>query len=467
MIGINEIHSRESEDSVIGGLLIPNCDPNKKLEVFDLLTPEMFYLQINRDVFTAQRELFKSGKPLDLITVAEYIQEKKINVEFHQIGSMATNTPSAANVLAYAENVRKSFYKRQLIHLCQESNDKIFNGGEPEDVITNLESNLTMISQLNGADHIEHVNNISDAWLEEMERRMNAGGEITGQETGFKDVDQALLGFNEDDLIIVAGKSGTGKTLFSQAITRYIAVNDHKAALFFSMEMSRVQVYERFVSGEAKVPPQEYRKGTMSKSDWAQTQNAALRIKNSGLHIVSRPALSIGQIRGMARKFKARNPNLGVIVIDYLTKMSLPKADRRDIAIGEVTSALKEMAQELKCPVVLLSQMNRGGDRMKGQRPQMTDLKDSSSIEQDADVILMLHREGRLNENYPQDLLEVIIRKSRHVDAESTIYLRCVNGGYQDIQAHEAMAQIDTMSESVHKQDYRAKEQGVSRGGFN
>lgn len=457
MIEIKAIYNQESEESVIGGLMIPNCDPNKKLEVFDLLTPEMFYLEYNRTIFEIQRILFKTEKPVDIITVANYAEAKNLNIEFHEIASRASNTPSAANILAYAENVRTSFYKRNLIALCQESTDKIFSGDDPEGVITELESNLTIISQLNGADHIEHINDISDAWLDELERRAECGGMITGQRTGIEDLDNLLLGLNEDDLIVVAGKPGTGKTLFAQFIESYITIQDKKPSLFFSMEMSREQVYERFVSIESKVNHLSLRGGVLNDFEFGMICEATGRLKNSGLHIVSRPAMTVGQIRGMARKFKARNPDLGFIVIDYLTKMSFPKADRRDISIGMVTSALKEMAQELKCPVMLLSQMNRGGDR-SGQRPQMTDLKDSSSIEQDADVIIMLHKEGRLNEHYPQDLIEVIVRKARHTD-EGTVFLRTGLGGYGQISIAEAAMEIERMG-------MNAPQQTKGKGGF-
>ena len=157
--------------------------------------------------------------------------------------------------------------------------------------------------------------------------------------------------------------------------------------------------------------------------------------------------LSIGQLRAIARKFKAKK-HLGLIVIDYLGKMALPKADRHDLAIGEIVTGCKRMAQELKTPVLLLVQMNRSGDRLK-PRPQMTDLKDSSVIEAEADLIAFLHREGRLNDNYPQDLLEVIVRKSRHVpEAEKTYYLRMVDGGYQDVPDIDAIQQIEMTSQS-------------------
>ncbi len=223
------------------------------------------------------------------------------------------------------------------------------------------------------------------------------------------------------------------------------------------MEMSRVQVYERFVSGEASVSPAEYRKGMMTEDSMKRTQNASLRIKGSNLHIVSRPALSLGQVKSICRRFKQQYGDSGLVVVDYLTKMKLPKADRRDLAIGEVTAGLKELAQEIEYPVLLLSQMNRGGDRFQ-KRPQMADLKDSSSIEQDADVIIFLHREGRLNENYPQDMIEVIIRKSRHVDAEKTIYLGMCYGGYTEISESEALMEIERMEQP--QQNYK------KQGGF-
>lgn len=450
----------ECENSVIGGLLIPNADPKFKQEVFDLITPEMFWSQENKFIYAELKTLFKSGSAVDFHTALAQLEKARPDDKMLMtyLGEKIKDTPSAANLLSYSDVVKDMFYKRELYSKCIEAQDLINQGEESEVVMSTLENELIELSKVNGADDIEHVNDISDAWLNEMERRMQSGGEITGQETGFEDLDAALLGLNEDDLVVVAGKSGTGKTLFSQAITRHVAIRDNKPTLFFSMEMSRVQVYERFVSGESGVNPSDYRSAKLNDSDWSFTMAASNRIKESGLHIVSRPALSIGQIRGMARKFKSRNPEMGLIVIDYLTKMTLPKADRRDIAIGEVTGALKEMAQELKCPVILLSQMNRGNDRMKGQRPQMTDLKDSSSIEQDADVIIMLHREGRLNEFYPKDLLEVLIRKSRHVDAEKTVYLRCVNGGYQKVAEHEAVMQIEKMANSNQVQ--------TSGGGF-
>jgi len=452
MIEPKKIFNRQSERGMLGAIMIPNCDPQKKLEAMDLVHPDMLFLEEHREIYNVMRNLKAKNIPIDLITVSEQYHD------FAMIAEMAKETPSAANIIGYVDNIRNAYYKRQLIENCQASIDLVFAGEEPESVLTELESRLVEVSRINGADHIEHLNNIADAWLDEMERRMESGGEITGQATGFEDLDSALLGLNKDDLVVLAGKPGTGKTLFSQAMTRHVSINDAKPSLFFSMEMSRVQVYERFVSGQARVPAHAYRSGTMEPAQWQMTKVASAQIKESGIHIVSRPSLSVGQIRAMARKFKSQNPDMGLIVVDYLSKIRLPKADRHDIAIGMITTALKEMAQELECPVLLLSQMNRGGDRVTGKRPQMTDLKDSSSIEQDADIILMLHREGRLNENYPDSILEVLVRKSRHVDAEKTVYLRCVEGGYQRLPEHEAMSEIETMAESTVTQ--------LKRGGF-
>jgi replicative DNA helicase len=463
MTGIRHVYSNDSESSILGALMLPNCSLQMKQECFDLLSGEMFYLEMNKDVFNIQKDLFKKGMPIDMSTVTDELEKifPNENGLFAFVGEKVKNTPSAANLSGYIKNVRDSFFKRQLISICSTAQDEIYSGQDAVNVLSGIESELNNLSKANCSDEIEHLNDISDAWLDEMVKRSKAGGAITGLETGFKYLDQALLGFNEDDLIVLAGKPGTGKTLFSQAICRHAAIKLKKPVLFISMEMSRVQVYERFVSGEARVSPTVYRSGYMPEHEHKLTVSATKRIKQSNLHIVSRPALSLGQIKSICRRFKQQYGESGLIVVDYLTKMKMPQADRRDLAIGEVTAGLKELAQEIKYPVLLLSQMNRGGDRFQ-KRPQMTDLKDSSSIEQDADVIIFLHREGRLNEYYPQDMIEVIIRKSRHVDAESTIYLYMTDGGYIDVSESEAIMEIERMQKEENKQN--ASNQ--SKGGF-
>lgn len=450
---IRNVFNKDSESSVIGALMLPNCSLQMKQECFDLLTAEMFYLEVNKNIFDIQKSIFKAGAPIDLVTVTEkaeilYPNEQGI---FSVIAEKIKNTPSAANLSGYIQNVRNAYFKRQLIAVCSGAQDSIYEGEDPLNVLSSVETELNNLSKSNCSDDVEHLNDIADSWLAEMERRYNAGGEITGLETGFKYLDEALLGFNNDDLIVLAGKPGTGKTLFSQAICRHVAIKNNKPVLFISMEMSRIQVYERFVSGEAAVNPKEYRRGLMEGDAYTKTKTATHRIKQSNLHIVSRPALSLGQIKAICRRFKQQYGESGLIVVDYLTKMKLPNADRRDLAIGEVTAGLKELAQEINYPVLLLSQMNRGGDRFQ-KRPQMTDLKDSSSIEQDADVIIFLHREGRLNEYYPQDMIEIIIRKSRHVDAETTLYAYMMDGGYREVAESEAVMEIERMESSQNKQ---------------
>ena len=181
MTAIREIFNKESEDSVIGGMMIPNCDPKLKHEAFDLLHEEMFYLEVNRKIFAAQKELIRAGQPVDMTTVVDYMENNGDSDIFTFIAEKVKNTPSSANLIGYVQNVRKAFYKRQLISTCQESIDLVYSGEDPENTLNELETKLVEVSKLNGADHIEHVNDISDAWIAEMERRMAAGGEIYPQ----------------------------------------------------------------------------------------------------------------------------------------------------------------------------------------------------------------------------------------------------------------------------------------------
>jgi replicative DNA helicase len=232
-----------------------------------------------------------------------------------------------------------------------------------------------------------------------------------------------------------------GKTLFTQAISQNIGVDQGKGVMFFSMEMSANELYERFVSGLSNVKADELRRAKFSNESLGRIHNAVTQIDRSNIYFTEEPTQSLGQIRAKARKHKNKHPDLSLIIIDYLGLMELDKADRHDIAVGKVTKGLKQLAKEIKVPVMLICQANRDLDKAK--RPSMSNLKDSSSIEADADVIMFVHRQEVIEpETELKGVTEIIIAKDRHNNGNGTVYMEKLNGTFRELSA-EAMGMLE------------------------
>jgi replicative DNA helicase len=311
------------------------------------------------------------------------------------------------------------------------------NNSTPNDLIELIENNLKQFNEKQTGKSAHHISEFGENWLNEFEKRGERGGSVSGLETGITDLDDRLCGFDKESLIVLAGRPSMGKTLLAQTILDNVGGVQQKNCLFFSMEMSDKQVYERFISKASNVCAKSIRSAKgFSNEDWGRLNSGIQFINKSKIYVDVDPRLSVSQIRARVRRQISKHGELGLVVIDYLGLMKLPNASRHDIAIGEVTSSLKNLAKEVQTPILLLVQANRDLDKVK--RPTMSNLKDSSSIEADADVVMFVHRE---EVNDPDTELkgvtELIIAKDRHNDGNGTVYLVKTNGGFNSMDINE------------------------------
>ena len=389
MHNVKPIYNTEAEQDVLGGL-ISDSSRYESREILDTLGDNDFYGRSHRIIFQTIKDMASRKEPVSLITLES--QLKKSNDEdsyggFVYLAQLQKNFISYSALKGSAKLITRSRESRDLITLSSNINDAINDGMDNGEILSNIDQQVKEIStNLNGRD-LEHIKLATGEWLDMLERREKAGGGIVGVSTGFQQLDEALGGFDEESLIVVGGAPSMGKTLFTQALSINVGVDQAKNTMFFSMEMSSRQLYERFISGLSNVSPQKLRLAKFNAEDNGRISQAVSLLDNSGIYYTDEQGLSISQIRSKARKHKAKYGDLKMIIIDYLGLIKLEKADRHDIAVGNVTRSLKELAKEIKTPIVLIAQANR-----TTSRPNMRSLKDSSCIEADADVIMFVHR---------------------------------------------------------------------------
>jgi replicative DNA helicase len=412
-------HSIEAEQSVVGGLLIDNTAWDS---IADVVTEDDYYRQDHRLIFRALSHLSNSGSPLDIITVSEWLEKHN---ELDKIGgiaylsTLAQNTPSAANIKAYAEIVRERSILRQLIRISGEIGDSAFNtqGRSSSEVLDLAEQKVFHISESNsrGRQGFQSITSLLPKVVERIDQLHASGGDITGLSTGFKDLDRMTSGLQPADLVIVAGRPSMGKTSFAMNIAENIAISSGKAVAIFSMEMPAEQLVLRILSSLGRVDQSKVRSGRLDDDDWPRLASTMNLLNEAKLFIDDTPALTPTELRSRARRLK-REHDLGVIVIDYLQLMQVAGTkENRTNEISEISRSLKALAKELNVPVIALSQLNRSLEQRPNKRPVMSDLRESGAIEQDADLIAFIYRDEVYNDETPdKGVAEIIIGKQRN-----------------------------------------------------
>jgi replicative DNA helicase len=415
-------NSKEAEDSIIGSLLMDNS-------VFDVLGDvigeEDFYSTPNRLIYQAIRSLINDGKAADVLTVYDYLSEKGQSLEtggIEYLNSLAEFTPSAANVKRYAEIVRDRSIRRRLIQVGGDIAGEAMDpkGKEAKDLLDEAQSRVLEISEQT-ARSFSGFQNISTVLAALTERlrflQENAKeGQITGTETGFIDLDRRTSGMHEGQLIIVAGRPAMGKTAFALNIAQHVAVNLKLPVAVFSMEMTAEELSMRLVSSLGRINATTLRNARFTGAEWSQFFEASQRLKDSPIFIDETSGLSILNVRSRARQLKNRYGQLGLIVVDYLQLMTGERrgnTENRATEISEISRGLKGLAKELKVPIIALSQLNRLSESRTDKRPMVSDLRESGAIEQDADVILLLHRPWVYDKTENEKAAEVNIGKQR------------------------------------------------------
>jgi replicative DNA helicase len=412
-------HSIEAEQAVLGGVLLAERGFE---EVADRITAQDFYREDHRLIYRAVSELTDTGQPCDVITVTEWF-EANGHIDRvdggNYIQQLANGTPSAANIRAYADIVREKSILRSLIDVGTRITSDAY-GLEGRSSKTLLEEAERLIFAIadqgqRGSSGFVSVRKTIDEAFNRIQELVTVKGDITGISTGFKELDRMTAGLQKSDLVIVAGRPSMGKTTLAMNIAESAAIKSGVPVAVFSMEMSALQLVMRLFSSLGQIEQGRLRTGNLDDLDWPKLTSAMTLLKKSNIFIDEPPALSPADLRARARRLR-REHDIGLIVIDYLQLMAVPDSrENRANEIAEISRSLKALAKELNVPVVALSQLNRSLEQRPNKRPVMADLRESGSIEQDADLILFIYRDEVYDkESAAKGTAEIIIGKHRN-----------------------------------------------------
>jgi len=416
--------SIEAEQSVLGGLLLDNTAWDR---ISDLVSEREFYRADHRLIFQHIIQLVENNRPADVLTVAESLERSgKLNEAGGQayLGSLALNTPSAANIRRYAEIVRDRSVMRQLAAVGTEIADSAYSpmGREARELIDEAESKVFQIAEA-GAKSSQGFVKIDPILTETVERidmlysRENKN-DVIGIATGYFDLDRMTSGLQSGELIIIAARPSMGKTALAMNIVEHVALQLKKACAVFSMEMSGTQLAMRMIGSVGRVDQHKLRTGTFEEQEWPRLVDAVGHLNDSQIFIDDTAGLTALEVRSRARRLHRQCGGLSLIVVDYLQLMSgnaSGREENRATEVAEISRSLKSLSKELKVPVVALSQLNRSVESRQDKRPMMSDLRESGAIEQDADLILFIYRDEVYNPESPaKGTAEIIVAKQRN-----------------------------------------------------
>ncbi len=412
-------YSLEAEQSVIGGLILDNSTWD---QVADKINEKDFHLFDHRLIFRAIDELVEKRQPFDVLTLSDVLRQKSeisdTNVLAY-LGTLANDTPSAANITAYAEIVREKSILRQLV---QAGNEIASSGISPEGKDVNQLLDEAEHKIFNITDHsvqtgqgFRNIKSLLKTTVEQIDELFERGDHITGLPSGFDEFDEKTAGLQDGELIIVAGRPSMGKTSFAMNIVEYAAMRKDASIAIFSMEMPGRSLTMRMLSSMGRIDQQRIRTGKLNDDDWPRLTSAVSMLSEANMFIDDTAALSPTELRARSRRLK-REYGLSLIVVDYLQLMKISgTSENRATEISEISRSLKALAKELNVPIVALSQLNRSLEQRTDKRPVMSDLRESGAIEQDADLIVFIYRDEVYNEDTPdQGTAEIIVAKQRN-----------------------------------------------------
>lgn len=413
-------HALEAEQAILGGVMLDNQAWDK---ISSRLCENDFYRSEHRTLFRAVVELAKKSHPFDVITVLDTLKSLDLLDDAGgevYLFELASNTPSVANVSAYADIVREKSVQRQLIQVASDIADAAYNpqGREVSELLDFSETKVFAIAEQTAGDGgPEGIKTILVKAVERIDALYHSGDSITGLATGLSDLDEMTSGLQPSDLVIVAGRPSMGKTTLVMNMAEHAAIKGDKPVLVFSMEMPSDSLAMRMMSSLGRIDQHRIRTGKLDEDDWPRVTSAVHMLSEAPLYIDDTPAMSPSEMRARARRLMKEKGPLGLIVVDYLQLMKVPgfKADSRTAEISEISRSLKSLAKELQVPVVALSQLNRSLEQRHDKRPVMSDLRESGAIEQDADLIVFIYRDEVYNDDSPdKGTAEIIIAKQRN-----------------------------------------------------
>jgi len=409
----------DAEQAVLGAMLIKK---EAIAEVAQILRPEDFYRDAHKIVYEAMLNLFNKNEPADIVTVSDYLNnenlmEKVGGVTF--ITALANTVPTAANVTYHAKIVREKADLRNLINTATDIASMAYESSD--DVADVIDKSEKMIMEVANRQNVSAFTPMRDIVMETFDKinvLYESKGGLTGIPCGFTDLDKLTSGLQPSDLILVAARPSMGKTAFTLNIGAHVALKEHKNVAFFSLEMSKQQLVQRMLCSEGGIDSQKLRKGELDKTDWGKLVNVANKVAEAPLYIDDTAGITVMELRSKARRLKAEK-GLDLIIIDYLQLMQgrtgKGATDNRQQEISEISRSLKAVARELNVPVIALSQLSRSVESRQIKRPMLSDLRESGSLEQDADIVMFLYREDYYDpETVNKNITEVIVAKHRN-----------------------------------------------------
>ena len=410
-------YSAQAEQAVIGAMLI---DPACIADVLNKLRSEDFYLELNRDVFDTIYYMYAYGQLIDPVTVLEQMRVRGVSKDNSQsyLMELMQVTPTAANVMKYADILREQSLLRALQRVGNDITGMVAEGaGEAESMLEAAERKIYALRQGRTVGGLQKIANIIQDVYNQIAENAANDTRITGLPTGLIDLDNQILGLNKGDLVLIASRPGMGKTSIALNIAMHVAKATKKTVAVFSLEMSREQLATRLLSGESLIDSQKLLTGRLSQTEWERLGAAASVISETDIRIDDNPTLSVAEMNSQCRRLD----NLGLVVIDYLQLMQSAGSghsyagESRTQAVSDISRMLKIMAKELNVPVVCLSQLSRANEARTNKRPMLSDLRESGAIEQDADIVIGLYREGYYDKDCANpNEAEALVLKNRH-----------------------------------------------------
>jgi replicative DNA helicase len=407
----------DAEVSVLGALMVANA---LIAGVTEILSPVHFYRLSHQRIYEAIEDLYIRGEPVDTITVSEALSNRgQLEVVGGRayVHSLVSVVPAATNARYYAEIVRDNYLLRSLIEVGGQITELGYRReGTPPDLIDRAEQLVFDISRTRASAEFSGLGELISESFAELERTMSEGHRASGLQTGFRDLDEILTGFQPSNLIILAARPSMGKTAFALNLARNVAVDQGKGVAIFSLEMSSEDLVQRMLCSEARVDSHRLRQGQLQTAEWSKLTAACAPLYTAPIYIDDTASVNMMEIRAKARRLKAKEKNLGLIVIDYLQlMMGDTSAENRQQEVSRISRALKILARDLGVPVLALSQLSRQVEQRAGNRPMLSDLRESGSLEQDADVVIFIYRDEVYNRKSTEiGTAEIIVGKQRN-----------------------------------------------------
>ena len=413
-------HDLVAEQSLLGAVFI---SPDAIISLADELTPDDFYKPANKIVFKTMLSLLEKGEPIDATTMVSALtnQGDISNIGgINYVVELVNSTPTSKNVEHYAKLVKEKATLRKVIADLSDSLSSAYQGDVSiSDIITKTEKSMLDISNQNAGTGFRNVADILDTHMQIVETRSQTDGFVTGLSTGFVRLDKITTGLHEGNLIILAARPAMGKTALALNIAKHVAVKENKPTVIFSLEMGAEDLIERMVASEGMVPAYHLKTGNLSTDEWRRLVNAQSNLYDAPIFVDDTAGIRISEIRSKSRKLSQEMGGLGVIIIDYLQLITGSKGENRQQIVSEISRELKILAKDLKVPVIALSQLSRAVEQRQDKRPMLADLRESGSIEQDADIVAFLYREAyyqkeQADSQEANNVTEMILEKNRH-----------------------------------------------------